>query len=120
MSRGLGWVQRACLLVLEERGSEDEWSTTYNIAADVYHVAPDADGNRYITDAQHVAVKRALESLQRKGVVIGFRSWRARDPGFDGRTVAGHVHWLFVLPHKFAPHIKNLFDQFIDFRGIQG
>jgi len=62
-------------------------------------------------------------------IPTGATAFRALDPKHveladqvaeDDRAVAGHVHWLFVLHHKFAPHIKNLFDQFIDFRGIQG
>jgi hypothetical protein len=48
-------------------------------------------------DAQHVAVKRALEGLQRQGRIIGFRTGRARVPGLgpgsDGRTELCH-HWM--------------------------
>jgi len=50
----------------------DLWPTTYTIAADIYQVKPDKDGNRWIADAQHGAVKRALEGLQRKGRITGF------------------------------------------------
>jgi hypothetical protein len=45
--------------------------TTFNIAADVYRVEPDADGNRWISEAQHTATKRALANLRRKGLVSG-------------------------------------------------
>jgi hypothetical protein len=93
MSRGPGRVQMACLWCIqkyEERG--DDWPTTYNITAEVYQVKPDKDSNRYVTDAQHVAVKRALEGLQRQGRIIGFRTQRARSPG-DGRTELCH-HWM--------------------------
>ena len=51
----------------------------------------------WISDAQHVAVKRALEGLQRKGLIMGFRTGRARGPGLgpdsDGRTELCH-HWM--------------------------
>jgi hypothetical protein len=39
----------------------------------VYGIAPHEHGMRYVTDVQHVAVKRALQGLQSKGMVIGFR-----------------------------------------------
>jgi hypothetical protein len=98
MSRGLGWVQRACLLVIDEY-EQDGYEqiggnppTTYNITASVFQVKPDEDGYRLVSDAQHVAVKRALENLQQKGRVIGFRGhWpRSRD---DGRAELCH-HWM--------------------------
>src|SRR5262249_49071524 len=93
MSRGLGWVQLACLHVIKRYEDKAEWPTTYNIAAYVYQVKPDKHGNRWVNDAQHVAVKRALEGLQRQGRIIGFRTQRARDPGRDGRTELCH-HWM--------------------------
>ena len=84
MSRGLGWVQQACFEAIckREATKKDLWPTTYTVAADIYQVKPDKDGNRWIADAQHVAVKRALEGLQRKGRIIGFRDLlQARTPG---------------------------------------
>ena len=92
MSRGLGWVQSACLVIVK-RHEGKRWPSTYTIAADVYQVKPDRNGDRLINDAQHVAVKRALEGLQRKGMVIGFRdTHNARAPG-DGRIELCHV-WM--------------------------
>jgi phage terminase large subunit-like protein len=90
MSRGLGWVQQACLLVIREYEDDGELPTTYNIAATVY-LKPLKDGWRLVTEAQHVAVKRALEGLQRKGHIIGFRdTGRARIPGVDYRAELAH------------------------------
>ena len=64
------------------RREKDLWPTTYTIAADIYQVNPNKDGNRWIADARHVAVKRALERLQLKGRIIGFRDLlQARTPG---------------------------------------
>ena len=91
MGRGLGWVQTACLEHIKGYEEDDEWPTTFDIAASVYEVKPDKDGNSYVTDAQHVAVKRALEGLQRKGRIIGFRMGR-RARG-DERTELCH-HWM--------------------------
>ena len=94
MSRGLGWVQQACLQVISEYEAEgDELPTTYSITAAVYEVKPDKNGNRWVNDAQHVAVKRALGGLQRKGRIIGFRTQRAVVPGVDGRPELCH-HWM--------------------------
>jgi hypothetical protein len=70
MSRGLGKVQNGCISAIalaERKGSEHLPPTTYDIAAHVYGLSDDDA----ISDAQHVAVKRALEGLQRKGMVIG-------------------------------------------------
>lgn len=94
MSRGLGWVQQACLRVIRKYEDGKRWPTTFNIAADIYQLKPDADGNRWVNAAQHVAVKRALESLQRQGRVIGFRADQARNPAAgDGRTELAHS-WM--------------------------
>jgi len=72
----------------------DLWPTTYTIAADIYQVKPDKDGNRWIADAQHGAVKRALEGLQRKGRITGFRDLlQARTPGIDGHGELAHI-WM--------------------------
>jgi hypothetical protein len=75
MSRGLGRVQNRCIsaIAIHEGkgggGSKGEPPlTTYDIAGFVYNI----DDEDPISDAQHVAVKRALEGLQRKGMVIGF------------------------------------------------
>jgi hypothetical protein len=83
----------ACLHFIRRYDAKEELPTTYNIAAYVYQVKPDKRGNRWINDAQHVAIKRALEGLQRMGKVIGFRTQRARDPMRDGRTELCH-HWM--------------------------
>ena len=97
MSRGPGWVQRACLAVIQEYETTNDWPTTLDIAAAVYQVKSAKDGISYVTDAQHVAVKRALEGLQRKGHIIGFRMGRERihglGPGSDHRTELCH-HWM--------------------------
>jgi hypothetical protein len=84
MSRGYGRVQNGCQAAIDdaERAGEPP-PTTYDIAADVYRVERDDDGYRYVSDAQHVAVKRALAGLERQGKVIGL-AWRyCRDEWFD-------------------------------------
>ena len=94
MSRGLGWVQSACLYIIK-RDEGKRGVTTYTIAADVYQVKPDKHGDRLISDAQHVAVKRALEGLQRKGMVIGFRDTyhRRGERSFSSDIELCHV-WM--------------------------
>ena len=61
MSRGLGKVQRACLACIEDYEQRAELPTTFNIAADVYQIKRNKKGERLIRDAQHVAVKRAID-----------------------------------------------------------
>jgi hypothetical protein len=98
MSRGLGKVQRSCLDVIHRYESEgDRLPTTYNITAEVYAIAPDKNNNRWITNAQHVAVKRALHNLQQKGRIIGFRDvvhtpYAPSEPGW-GKMELCH-YWM--------------------------
>jgi hypothetical protein len=95
MSRGYGRVQWGCLTAVHhaERKGEPP-PTTYDIAADVYHVERDDDGYRCVSDAQHVAVKRALEGLQRQGKVIGLdRLFCRHDHPYDGRSERSHC-WM--------------------------
>jgi hypothetical protein len=61
------------LRVIEMYEHAGKRPNTFNIAAEVYQVEPDQDGNRLISEAQHVATKRALASLRRKGLVAGQR-----------------------------------------------
>jgi hypothetical protein len=89
MSRGYGRVQNGCQAAIyhAERAGEPP-PTTYDIAAEVYHVERDDDGYRSVSDAQHVAVKRALAGLERQGKVIGL-AWRycRDDPHGDYRSM---------------------------------
>ena len=71
MSKGLGYIQRGCLRVIEEYEAAGKRPTTFNVAAEVYRVRPDRRGNRMVSDAQYVATKRALASLRQKGLVSG-------------------------------------------------
>ena len=99
MSRSLGWVQHACLMVIREyeeavkKGSQRGWLTTFNITAEVYQVKHDKSGRRWVTNAQHVAVKRALKSLQRQGHIIGFRDAGLARSIVDGRAELAHI-WM--------------------------
>jgi hypothetical protein len=69
MSRGLGNVERECLRVIGEFRANGRWPNTYNITAEVFHVARDAADNRWVSNAQHASVKRALIGLRRKELV---------------------------------------------------
>jgi hypothetical protein len=91
MSRGLGRVQNRCISAIaihESKGGRASKGapplTTYDIAAFVYGLNDDDA----ISDAQHVAVKRALEGLQRKGMVIGFERMHCGHDYdlYDGRS----------------------------------
>jgi hypothetical protein len=97
MSRGLGRIQRECLRVIEtwepifeepRSGTYRPWShphpTTYEIAAEVYRIEPDERGGRVISESQHIATKRALATLRRKGLIEGRQEQVARSWS-DGR-----------------------------------
>ena len=86
MSAGPGWVQMACLWRIQKYEERGESPTTFNIAAEVYQVKPDKDGNRYVTDAQHVAVNSSPLSAKADDAAF------ALTPS-DGRTELCH-HWM--------------------------
>jgi hypothetical protein len=64
MPKGLGRIQRGCLRVIGEYEAAGKRPTTYSIAAEVYRVSPER-----LSEAQRVTTKRALASLQQKGLV---------------------------------------------------
>ena len=78
MSKGLSHIQPGCLRVIEEYEAAGKRPTTFNIAAEVYRVRPDRHGTRMVSDAQHIATKRALASLRQKGLIF----WTARRSRF--------------------------------------
>jgi hypothetical protein len=88
MSRGLGRIQRECLRVIESYEVVGKRPTTFNISAEIYQVKPDRYGNRMVSDAQHVATKRALSGLRRKGLVAGQQDITVLA---DGRRILTHV-----------------------------
>jgi hypothetical protein len=94
MGSGLGWVQRTCLTVIREYEASGKLPTTFSITATVYQIQPDADGNRLVSDAQHVAVRRALEDLRRKGHIVGIRSGLHLERCLLWMTNEGHKKWL--------------------------
>lgn len=79
MSRGLGRVQRALLAILRDEeedyqraGNRDRRAPlldTITLACDVYQVEPDEHNERLVSDAQVVAVQRALAGLVKKGLL---------------------------------------------------
>jgi hypothetical protein len=101
MSRGLGRVQRDCLRIITEYEKAGKPPTTYNIVAEVYQVQRDENGNRRVTDAQHVAVKRALGVLRRQGRVIGWHD-SEHTPYAAGDRKNGHIerchYWRLASP----------------------
>jgi hypothetical protein len=81
MSRGLGRIERECLRVIEEYVAAGKRPTTFNIAAEVYQIKRDRHGNRMVSDAQHVATRRALANLRRKGLVSGQQDVEVQEDG---------------------------------------
>lgn len=64
MSKGLGRIQSRVLATLEARTSADP----FTLAAEVLEVSPDGDRVRHLSNAQLTTVRRALASLQRRGL----------------------------------------------------
>jgi hypothetical protein len=100
MSRGRGKVQRRLLDILN---ADDRAFETFELTAQVFGVAPDERGQILVTDAQLVAVRRALQRLACERVIRsfgrGFRDGRRRwanlrpdlvDPREVGRLRSNH------------------------------
>jgi hypothetical protein len=96
MSKGLGRIQRECLRVIDRLDAMDMDVTTLVIAAEVYGI----NHIDLTSDAQRVAVKRALAGLRRKGLVIGKqmtmmvdgkKMLAASDGGKSARIIAAKV-----------------------------
>jgi hypothetical protein len=77
MSRGLGRIQRECLRVL----AVGERLTTFTIAAEVYQVKQNKNGDRPVNHAQHIATARALANLRDKGLLKGKQEVQVRRDG---------------------------------------
>ena len=97
MSKGLGRIQRGCLRVLVECEAAGKRPTTFNIAAEVYRVRRDQRGNRMVSDAQHIATKRALAALRRMGLVTGQQHLELARSISDGRSERCCL-WVVATP----------------------
>jgi hypothetical protein len=71
MVKGLGRIQLGCLHAIEKYEAEGRLATTFNIAAEVYAVRRDHNGNLPVSTRQRVVTLRALENLRRKGLISG-------------------------------------------------
>ena len=79
MSRGLGKVQRSVMDVL----SWGDGLTSFDLAAQVYGAITLPDNRWTVSNAQRAAVRRALASLQRRGLTFQC-----------GRTHQGRAVWM--------------------------
>src|SRR5919199_6391488 len=82
MSRGFGRVQRAVMDVLNAGRAV----TSFELAAKVYGTASEPGGGPCVTKAQRSAVRRALASLQQRGLAfqcgrnrLGRAVWMTRE-----------------------------------------
>ena len=66
MSRGLGRVQRSVMGVLSQGGG----LTSFDLAVQVCGAITLPDGRCSVSNAQRAAVRRALSSLQRRGLTF--------------------------------------------------
>jgi hypothetical protein len=93
MSRGYGKVQNGCLIAIWHAEQAGEMPSTYDIAAAVFRTEVNDDGY-HLSDAQHVAVKRALGGLQRQGKVIGIPQRFCGVDVSDDRRSNYRYYWM--------------------------
>jgi hypothetical protein len=104
MSRGLGKLQRDLLEILEET---DKSIDTITLAAIAYQVEPDVPtimDRDLVTDAHHAAVRRALRSLHKRGLVVALMR----------HTSDGRRHWASPrvgLPVRLR-YLQNRYDSY--------
>ena len=112
MSRGLGRVQRDTLAILREELKRRPYLaqlTSFEITARVYRIEPGADGEYGLSDAQRAAVRRALLSLRRRGLVFrcgfsrsGWARWMAFEPRGREAREDGQLDKQGSKPRNFA------------------
>jgi hypothetical protein len=96
MSKGLGQIEQEVLYALAK--APDEPTDPVTLASMVY-------GN--VTDAQRSAVRRALASLKRKGLVEGGgRHWRIVD-GILQRLAGDAIPGTSFQRRRGADHLRN-------------
>lgn len=83
MSRGHGRIQRDLLAVLE---SQNRVFDAFLLAAEVYDIEPDDDGQALVSDAMLVSVRRALVKLAAEGKIIKLIRLKRSEPRFASRT----------------------------------
>jgi hypothetical protein len=64
MPTGLGWLQRECLRVIELYEADGKTPTTRDIAAIVYRVKRDREGQPLISKAEYFLIRHALTALK--------------------------------------------------------
>ena len=89
MSRGLGKIERAIFEAIEAKGT---YLDTFNLVIKAYALEPNVDGIIHISEAQYASVRRACNSLKRKGMIKPM-----------GRLYRGGVAW--ALPSYRHPSI---------------
>ena len=91
MSRGLGKVQRSVMDLLSRGGG----LTSFDLAAQVYGVVTLPDGRCPVSNAQRAAVRRALASLQRRGLTFQC-----------GRTRQARAMWM--TREQAEQHVRHI------------
>jgi len=71
MPTGLGWLQRECLRVIELYEADGKTPTTRDIAAIVYRVKRDREGQPLISKAEYFLIRHALTALRSRQLVKG-------------------------------------------------
>jgi hypothetical protein len=107
MSRGLGKLQRELLETLE---GADKLIDTISLAAIAYQDKPDVPtvmDRDLVTDAHHAAVRRALRSLHKRGLVVALMR----------HASAGRRHWASLkvgLPVRLQ-YLQNRYAMSVTF-----
>jgi hypothetical protein len=105
MSKGLGKIQRAILSALADHKPQD----TIQLVLTVFNIAPDPDGIRYYEQAQHAAVRRALGTLVKAGLLQEYKQQQHYrryphmwvippvDPQYAAERAASHAECLKLV-----------------------
>jgi hypothetical protein len=88
LSKGFGRVERA-LVATMARISNTKLVDTFELAAKVYQIQPGADGAIVLSDAHVVSVRRALNSLAKRGLVSRIMRGHNKRPYWGNAQYAG-------------------------------
>jgi hypothetical protein len=71
MPRRLGWIQLECLRVIKLYEADGKRPTTRDVAAVVYRVRRNSEGQPVISEAQLASTREALSALRSRQLVAG-------------------------------------------------
>ena len=89
------------MTVIREYEAARRWPTTFSIAAEVYRIEPDANGNRWVSDAQHDCAHRRARNGCQTTISTSVR-WRSQYEALRKPRDMAHRSKVSLRASEFA------------------